>query len=234
MVASLNRLSGRNSVSVNSDSNSNIASSVANNNAGSIAKSAAFNTQLQTSFSQAGVSVADAPALTAPTAPLDAPKVKNRLQNLPADISSLAASFASLVALGIDAATNHKSESPEAVAALMSKNFANTIVQLANDVINVASDSVPDGSAAGTTLDSLSSELNGGFGDGLVGVISSILQMPKLFQNGPVQQSAGGTANTPVAKASTENGYVSSMIADIDNHSSQTNYSSASLRMGRA
>lgn len=235
MVASFNRISGgRNFIPANADNN--VASGVAKSKAGNIANSAALNPQLQAFSSNSGVVVAGAPVLTAPTAPLDAPKVKNRLANLPADISSLAVSFASLVALGVEAAMGHKNESPEAVAALMSKNFANTIVQLANDVINVASDSVPDGSAAGTILDSLSGELNSGFGDGLVGVISSILQMPKLFQNGSAQQRTDGIANAAVTKASTENGpsnYVLSMIDDINNHDSQASYSSANLRMGK-
>ena len=258
MVASLSRLSGRNFIPANSDSN--VASGAAKSKAGSIANSAAFNPQLQALSSSNGVVVVGAPVLTAPTAPLDAPKVKNRLANLPADISSLVASCASLVALGVEAATGHKNESPEAVAALLSKNFANTIVQLANDVINVASDSVPDGSAAGAGLDIFSDELNGSFGDSLVSIISGVLEMPKRFQDksvtniseniinpaddttpmlGETKKSTAKTdvnvANSDLAATSLQQGpsnYVSSMIADINDHS-QRDYRSANLRMGR-
>lgn len=120
--------------------------------------------------------------------------------------------------LGVEAATAHKNESPEAVAALLSKNFANTIVQLANDVINVVSDIVPDGSAAGVGLDIFSDELQGGFGDSLVSIISSVLEMPKRFQDKPVANKQGPF------------NYVQSMIADIDGHT-QGDYRLENLRM---
>lgn len=204
MATNLSRISGINFVHANSDNK--VVSGVAKNKASSTANGAVLNTQLQTFSSSGNASVASAPVLTAPTAALDAPKVKNRLENLSGDISSIVASVAALIALGVDAATNHKSESPEDVIALMGKDFANTFVQLANDVINVASDSVPDGSSAGTVLDTLSSELSGSLGDGLVSVISGISQMPK---------------------------YISNMIADINNHS-QASSSSANLPIGKA
>lgn len=87
MVASSSRLSGRSFIPANSESN--IASGAAKSKTGNIANNAAFNPQLQAFSSNNGVVVAGAPVLTAPTAPLDAPKVKNRLANLPADISPL-------------------------------------------------------------------------------------------------------------------------------------------------
>lgn len=233
MVASLNRLGGRNFVPTNPDNN--IVSGVPKSKVGSVANGAVLNTQLQTLSSNGAVSITGVPVLAAPKAPLDAPKVKNRLENLSTDIFSLAASLFSLIGLGIEAAINHKSESPEDVAALMSKNFSDTLIQLANDVVNVASDSVPDGSSAGAILDILSSESRGGFGDSLVSVVSSILQMPKLFKSKVAAQNPVNTISPDVVTTSLQQGpsnYVSSMISDINDHS-QGRGISASLRVSR-